>query len=72
MARDIKLGWEVEALNKAYRQGYMAASMGMDKARCPYRGDVVIAAWEAGWEDADQVAREKRAVQDNDLFSRIA
>jgi len=72
MARDIKLGWEVEALNKAYRQGYMAASMGMDKARCPYRGDVVIAAWEAGWDDADQVAQEKRAMQDNDLFSRIA
>ncbi len=72
MARDIKLGWEVEALNKAYRQGYMAASMGMEKARCPYRGEVVIAAWEAGWDDADQVAREKRAVQDNDLFSRLA
>ncbi|WP_203298818.1 ribosome modulation factor [Marinobacter sediminum] len=72
MARDIKLGWEVEALNKAYRQGYMAASMGMEKARCPYRGEVVIAAWEAGWDDADQVAREKRAVEDNDLFSRIA
>lgn len=72
MARDIKLGWEVEALNKAYRQGYMAASMGMEKARCPYRGEVVIAAWEAGWDDADQVAREERAVQDNDLFSRLA
>lgn len=25
MARDIKLGWDVESLNKAYRQGYMAA-----------------------------------------------
>jgi len=24
MATDIKLGWDVEALNKAYRQGYMA------------------------------------------------
>ena len=60
MARDIKLGWDVEALNKAYRQGYMAANMGMDKSRCPYRGDVVIAAWEAGWDDADQVARDDR------------
>ena len=29
MARDIKLGWDVESLNKAYRQGYMAAEMGM-------------------------------------------
>lgn len=71
MARDIKLGWDVEALNKAYRQGYMAASVGMDKTRCPYRGDVVIAAWEAGWDDAGQVAREQQ-VHENDLFSRIA
>lgn len=71
MARDIKLGWDVEALNKAYRQGYMAANMGMDKSRCPYRGDVVIAAWEAGWDDADQVARNDRD-QSDDLFSRIA
>ena len=71
MARDIKLGWDVEALNKAYRQGYMAANMGMDKSRCPYRGDVVIAAWEAGWDDAGQ-ARKQRPQQDDDLFSRIA
>ena len=71
MARDIKVGWDVEALNKAYRQGYMAANMGMDKSRCPYRGDVVIAAWEAGWDDADQVARDDRD-QSDDLFSRIA
>ncbi len=71
MARDIKLGWDVEALNKAYRQGYMAATMGMDKGRCPYLGEVVIAAWEAGWEDAAAVAREQQD-QADDLFSRIA
>ena len=71
MARDIKLGWDVEALNKAYRQGYMSANMGMDKSRCPYRGEVVIAAWEAGWDDADQVARDDRD-QSDDLFSWIA
>lgn len=70
VARDMKLGWDVQALNKAYRQGYMAASMGMDKTRCPYRGDVVIAAWEAGWDDADQVVRRDRS--GDDLFSRIA
>lgn len=51
MARDVKLGWDLESLNKAYRQGYMAGLMGMNRERCPYRGDVVIAAWEAGWED---------------------
>jgi ribosome modulation factor len=71
VARDIKLGWDVEALNKAYRQGYMAASVGMDKTRCPYRGDVVIAAWEAGWDDAGQVAQQRQAPGD-DLFSQIA
>lgn len=70
MARDIKLGWDVESLNKAYRQGYMAASMGMPRERCPYRGDVVIAAWEAGWEDAAQ--SDQVVGGDNDLFSRIA
>lgn len=53
MARDIKLGWDVDSLNKAYRQGYMAAVMGMSRERCPYRGEVVIAAWEAGWEDGE-------------------
>ncbi|MDX1755203.1 MAG: ribosome modulation factor [Marinobacter sp.] len=70
MTRDSNLGWEVDTLNKAYRQGYLAATMGMDQARCPYRGDVVIAAWEAGWEDA-MVARQEAAA-DDDLLSRIA
>lgn len=70
MARDVKLGWDVEALNKAYRQGHMAGSMGMAKARCPYRGEVIIAAWEAGWDDADQQAAEQ--APGDDLFSRIA
>lgn len=58
MATDIKLGWDVDSLNKAYRQGYMAAVMGMARERCPYRGDVVIAAWEAGWEDGEQALRQ--------------
>lgn len=69
MAKDLKLGWDVESLNKAYRQGYMAAEMGMGRERCPYQGDVVIAAWEAGWEDAAEAIQEASA---NDLFSRIA
>ena len=52
-------------------QGYMAGEMGMDKTRCPYRGEVIIAAWEAGWDDAGQV-RKQRPQKDDDLFSRIA
>ncbi|MBL1273204.1 MAG: ribosome modulation factor [Marinobacter maritimus] len=75
MARDMKLGWNVEALNKAYRQGYLAASVGMNKTRCPYRGDVVIAAWEAGWDDSVEAVQKQAATQSvlgDDLFSRIA
>jgi ribosome modulation factor len=71
MARDIKLGWDVESLNKAYRQGNMAATMGMTRDRCPYRGEVVVAAWEAGWEDAEQVVQDTRVGFD-DFLSRIA
>ncbi|HLV78136.1 MAG TPA: hypothetical protein VKY53_09460 [Marinobacter sp.] len=72
MARDIKLGWDVEALNKAYRQGYLAGSMAMGKSRCPYRGEVVIAAWEAGWDDAASALQTPSRDSNDDLFARIA
>ncbi len=55
MANDLSLNWNLETLNKAYQQGYMAGVLGMDRIKCPYRGDVAIAAWEAGWEDGQQV-----------------
>ncbi|WP_166262225.1 ribosome modulation factor [Marinobacter salicampi] len=70
MARDIKLGWNADALNKAYRQGLMAATINMSRERCPYRGDVVIAAWEAGWEDGRQVIVDRAA--EADILGRIA
>jgi len=50
----------------------MAGSMGMDKTRCPYRGDVVIAAWEAGWDDAGEAVQAGGQQGDDDLFARIA
>lgn len=70
MARDIAGGWSVETLNKAYRQGYLAASLAMGLGSCPYRSDVVVAAWEAGWEDATQVAQD--AASANVLFAGLA
>lgn len=51
MARSGELGWDLESLNKAYKHGYMAASIHREAPRCPYRTEVVQAAWEAGWED---------------------
>jgi ribosome modulation factor len=51
MGQDFSLCWDIDSLNKAYHQGYMAGLMGVDHHQCPYNSDVVQAAWEAGWED---------------------
>lgn len=59
MAKSGELGWDLESLNKAYQHGYAAAAIHMEPSRCPYRTDVVRAAWEAGWEDGLGVATER-------------
>lgn len=43
--------WSIETLNKAYRQGYMFGLSGEPQDSCPYKSDVIAAAWEAGWMD---------------------
>lgn len=43
--------WSIETLNKAYRQGYMFGLSGENHGACPYKSDVIAAAWEAGWLD---------------------
>ena len=43
--------WSIETLNKAYRQGYMFGLSGETQESCPYKSDVIAAAWEAGWSD---------------------
>lgn len=48
--------WSLDTLNKAYRQGYLFGLSGESKSHCPYRSDVVAAAWEAGWSDGDEQA----------------
>lgn len=45
--------WTLDSLNKAYQQGYMTGLAGKDTNYCPYKNDVLIAAWEAGWDDGD-------------------
>jgi len=42
--------WNVEALDKAYRQGFMHGLAG-ESRHAPYREEIVIAAWEAGFDD---------------------
>lgn len=48
--------WSLDTLNKAYRQGYLFGLSGENKEQCPYRSDVVAAAWEAGWNDGHEQA----------------
>jgi ribosome modulation factor len=55
MANDFSLRWDIDFLNKAYKQGYMAGVMGMNNNQCPYTGEIIEAAWEAGWEDGIDV-----------------
>ncbi|WP_250655545.1 ribosome modulation factor [Alkalimarinus coralli] len=62
MAKDFSLGWDLESLNKAYQQGYMAGLMGMNRQKCPYNGEVIAAAWEAGWEDGYDSCKLKEPV----------
>lgn len=43
--------WSIDTLNKAYRQGYMFGLSGESLEQCPFKSDVIAAAWEAGWHD---------------------
>jgi len=61
MAKPLPMNWDLDSLHKAYRQGYMAGVMGMNTDRCPYRGEIIVAAWEAGWEDGRQDHLQEKA-----------
>lgn len=67
MAEDFSLSWNLESLNKAYKHGYMSGVMGKTREDRPGMSDVVLAAWEAGWEDGNDVA-----IQDTPNVVRIA
>ena len=43
--------WTLDTLNKAYQQGYMTGLAGKGEDECHYNNDVMVAAWEAGWDD---------------------
>ena len=46
--------WSLESLNKAYQQGYMAGLTGQINTPRTLAADVLIAAWEAGWDDGHE------------------
>ena len=54
--------WTLETLNKAYQQGYMTGLAGKARNECQFENDVIIAAWEAGWDDG--AAQYTRSLED--------
>ncbi|RMF14953.1 MAG: hypothetical protein D6758_10560 [Gammaproteobacteria bacterium] len=69
MANQLSLNWNLETLNKAYRQGYMAGLLNLAREKCPYRGDVVVAAWEAGWEDGISATAQGEGTSSQDKIA---
>jgi ribosome modulation factor len=53
--------WSLESLNKAYQQGYMAGLTEQNNTPRALAADVLVAAFEAGWDDGhEQFERHKR------------
>lgn len=51
--------WDIDTLDKAYRQGYMAGMTGRDETCSHYKAEMLIEAWEAGWIDGREVFSRK-------------
>jgi len=48
----------LDALNKAYQQGYMNGLAGIEELRNPHTDDILAAAWESGHEDGYEKHKE--------------
>lgn len=55
--------WDLDALEKAYQQGYLRGLIGDTKDVCRYNGDVVKDSWEAGWSDGHEEYLNKQKSQ---------
>lgn len=52
--------WNLETLEKAYRHGFMAGMTGKAQDSCSYRAEVIVTAWEAGWQDGREQFEKKQ------------
>jgi len=50
----VENNWDLENLEKAYRHGFMAGMVGKPILVCPYRAEMIVNAWEAGWHDGKE------------------
>ena len=49
--------WDINVLNKVYREGYMPGVMERGARACPYECDIRTASWDAGRKDAVQASQ---------------
>jgi ribosome modulation factor len=61
--------WDLESLEKAYRHGFMAGMVGKESDACPYRAEVIVNAWEAGWQDGREQFEIKLSARQQKLHS---
>ena len=54
--------WDLNTLEKAYRHGFMAGMTGQPIEKCQYRAEVIVTAWEAGWQDGREQFDKKQAL----------
>ncbi|WP_108125706.1 ribosome modulation factor [Saccharospirillum mangrovi] len=55
--------WTLDSLNKAYQQGYMVGLTGRGAEDCCFQNDVLVAAWESGWDDGFQNFQQRQRQQ---------
>ena len=53
--------WDLQTLEKAYRHGFMAGMTGKPQDNCKYRAEVIVTAWEAGWQDGREQFDKKQS-----------
>ena len=61
--------WTLDSLNKSYQQRYMTGLAGKESDFCPYQNDVLVAAWEAGWDDGFQQCRRAQKNRQEQRFA---
>ncbi len=59
--------WDLESLEKAYRHGFMAGMVGKVMKDCPYHAEVIVNAWEAGWQDGKDQFDIKHSISQQEI-----
>ncbi len=59
----VETHWDLQSLEKSYRRGFMVGMTGQANDSCPYRAEVLVDAWEAGWQDGREQFEKKQSAE---------